>query len=167
MFFLKYLEREISIHPSFFGREMEDRLRERLFADMEGSCNGEYYIICVIDIYNISPGRVKPGRGEANFTINYRAILWKPFKGETLDCAVTNVKPQGVFCDAGPLTVFVSKLHLPADMKHNPDAPNPQFSNAAGDSIEKGSAVRVQLIGLRSDVGQMFAIGKMSANWFG
>lgn len=88
MFFLKYLEREISIHPSFFGREMEDRLRERLFADMEGSCNGEYYIICVIDIFNISPGRVKPGRGEANFTISYRAILWKPFKGETVSLRI-------------------------------------------------------------------------------
>jgi DNA-directed RNA polymerase II subunit RPB7 len=88
MFFLKYLEREISIHPSFFGREMEDRLRERLFADMEGSCNGEYYIICVIDIFNISPGRVKAGRGEANFTISYRAILWKPFKGETVSAMV-------------------------------------------------------------------------------
>lgn len=84
MFFIRYLEREISIHPSFFGREMEERLRERLFADMEGSCNGEYYIICVMDIYSISPGRIKPGRGDANFVISYRAILWKPFKGETV-----------------------------------------------------------------------------------
>lgn len=52
-------------------------------------------------------------------------------------------------------------------MKYNPDATPPQFSNGAGDSIEKGSAVRVQLIGLRSDVGNMYAIGKMSAAWFG
>ena len=88
MFFIKYMEREISIHPSFFGRDMEARLRERLFADMEGSCNGEYYIICVIDITTISPGRVKPGRGEAVFTISYRAILWKPFKGETVSLKI-------------------------------------------------------------------------------
>ena len=27
-----------------------------------------------------------------------------------IDCAVTSIKPQGVFCDAGPLTVFVSKV---------------------------------------------------------
>lgn len=84
MFFLKHLEHEIAIHPSFFGREVDERLRQRLFADMEGSCNGEYYIICVIDVSKISPGRVKPGRGEAIFTIDYRAILWKPFKGETV-----------------------------------------------------------------------------------
>jgi DNA-directed RNA polymerase II subunit RPB7 len=84
MFFLKYLEREIAMHPSFLGRNMDQFLRQRLLADVEGSCTGEYYVVCVIDIYNISPGKVKPSRGEAVFTINYRAILWKPFKGETV-----------------------------------------------------------------------------------
>lgn len=51
---------------------------------MEGSCNGEYYVVCIMDIYNISPGKLRPGRADAFFTINYRAILWKPFKGETV-----------------------------------------------------------------------------------
>lgn len=129
MFFLRYLEREISIHPSFFGNSVHQRLKDQLYADLEGSCNGEYYIVCIMDIYNISAGRVRPGSGDAHFTILYRAILWKPFKGETvrivtarhtlpyilttdlqIDCAVSSIKPQGVFCEAGPLTVFVSKL---------------------------------------------------------
>lgn len=52
-------------------------------------------------------------------------------------------------------------------MKHNPDATPPSYSNKEGDIIEKGSAVRVQVIGLRSDVGNIYAIGKMSAAWFG
>lgn len=52
-------------------------------------------------------------------------------------------------------------------MKYNQAATPPNFSNAQGETIDKGSAVRVQLIGLRSDVGNMYAIGKMSANWFG
>jgi len=167
MFFLRYLEREINIHPSFFGNTIYDRLKDQLYADLEGSCNGEYYIICIMDIYNISPGKVNPGSGEATFVINYRAIVWKPFKGETIDCQVTSVKPQGVFCEAGPLTVFVSRTHLPPDMTYNPDATPPQYSNGQAEVIEKGSAVRIQLIGLRSDVGAIYAIGKMSAVWFG
>lgn len=57
--------------------------------------------------------------------------------------------------------------HLPKDMKYSPDAAPPQYSNGQGDVIEKGSVVRVQLIGLRSDVGNMYAIGKMSSAWFG
>jgi DNA-directed RNA polymerase II subunit RPB7 len=84
MFFLRYLERELNIHPSFFGNNVHDRLKDRLYADMEGSCNGEYYVVCIMDIYNISPGKVMPGSGEATFVILYRAILWKPFKGETV-----------------------------------------------------------------------------------
>jgi DNA-directed RNA polymerase II subunit RPB7 len=84
MFFLRYLEREINIHPSFFGNNVHDRLKDQLYADMEGSCNGEYYVVCIMDIYNISPGKVTPGSGEATFVILYRAILWKPFKGETV-----------------------------------------------------------------------------------
>lgn len=84
MFFLRYLEREISIHPSFFGQGIPERLKDQLYADLEGSCNGEYYIICIMDIYNISAGRTRPGSGEAHYTILYRAILWKPFKGETV-----------------------------------------------------------------------------------
>jgi len=52
-------------------------------------------------------------------------------------------------------------------MRYNPDATPPQYSNDRGDIIEKGSAVRVQLIGLRSDVGNMYAVGKMGGQWFG
>ncbi|RMD42654.1 hypothetical protein DV735_g2479, partial [Chaetothyriales sp. CBS 134920] len=167
MFFLEYLDRDISVHPTFFGKEIEQNLRDQLYRDMEGHCNGEYYIVCIMDIHNISPGKIQPGLGEAHFTINYRAILWKPFKGETIDCVVTSVKPQGVFCEAGPLGVFVSKVHLPEGMTYQPDATPPQFADSRNDSIQKGSAVRVQIIGLRSDVGAMHAIGKMSAEWFG
>ena len=84
MFFLKYLEREMKIHPSFFASNVNEILKGQLFSEMEGSCNGEYYIVCILDIFNISAGKVRPGSGEAFFTILYRAILWKPFKGETV-----------------------------------------------------------------------------------
>ncbi|KPI45299.1 DNA-directed RNA polymerase II subunit rpb7 [Cyphellophora attinorum] len=167
MFFIRQLQREISIHPSFFGRDMEDRLKDELYSSMEGTCNGEYYIICVMDITNLSEGKVKLGRGEANFVIDYRAIVWKPFKGETVDCAVVNVKSQGLVCEVGPMNIFVSERQMAPDMKYNGTATPPNYSNNSGDTIEKGSAVRVQLMGLRSDVGSMFAIGKMKDNWFG
>ena len=86
MFFLRYLEREINIHPTFFTKDLNDRLRDQLYNDLEGSCNGEYYIICIMDIHSISMGKIRPGTGDASFTIRYRAILWKPFKGETVGC---------------------------------------------------------------------------------
>lgn len=84
MFFLKYLERDCNVHPTFFGKQIEENLRDQLYTDMEGTCNGEYYTICIMDIYKISAGKIHPGAGRADFTISYRAIVWKPFKGETV-----------------------------------------------------------------------------------
>lgn len=84
MFFLYELERTISLHPSFFGPRVNERLQDKLLADVEGTCNGQYYIICVVDIIEISEGRVMPGTGIANYIVRYRTVVWRPFKGETV-----------------------------------------------------------------------------------
>lgn len=84
MFFLRELEREITLHPSFFGPRTKEYLTTRLHEDVEGSCNGQYYIITVLDAVSISEGRVVPGSGVAEYTIHYRAVVWRPFKGETV-----------------------------------------------------------------------------------
>jgi hypothetical protein len=57
---------------------------------------------------------------------------------------------------------------MKAGMTYNPDTMPAQFSNARGDEIiEKGTAVRIQIMGLRSDVDAIMAIGKMADSWFG
>lgn len=57
---------------------------------------------------------------------------------------------------------------MKAGMTYNPDTMPPQFSNARGDEvIVKNTAVRVQIMGLRSDVNAIMAIGRMSDSWFG
>lgn len=84
MFFIHFLERVLTLHPSFFGPQVKEYLINRLTEDVEGTCTGDYYIVCVMDTFNISEGRVIPGSGVAEYTIVYRAIVWKPFKGETV-----------------------------------------------------------------------------------
>lgn len=84
MFFIHELQRTITLHPSYFGPHMRDYLVHKLHADVEGSCTGRYFIICVIDYDNITLGRIIPGKGDAEFTITYKAVVWRPFKGETV-----------------------------------------------------------------------------------
>ena len=91
MFFLRYLSRELDIHPSFFANNVNQFLTNQLYNDLEGHCNGEFYIICIMDVTNISAGKVMPGSGRAYFTMDYRAIIWKPFKGETVGHAVRKI----------------------------------------------------------------------------
>jgi DNA-directed RNA polymerase II subunit RPB7 len=82
MFFIHQLERTITMHPSNIGPGITDRLADQLMKDVEGTNTGNYYIICVMDVPEISDGRVIPGNGFAEYTVSYRAVVWKPFKGE-------------------------------------------------------------------------------------
>ena len=83
MFFIMDLQHTMKLHPSYFGPNIRQFLRQKLIADVEGTCNGQYgYIICVLDDNDlrIPPGKIIPGQGSAEFRVRYRAIVWKPFK---------------------------------------------------------------------------------------
>ena len=57
-----------------------------------GTCSGEFgYIIAVINVIDIGKGMVLVGSGQAEFITRYRAIVYKPFKGEVVDAVVNNV----------------------------------------------------------------------------
>ena len=67
-------------------------MRERLYADVEGTCTGsDGYIVAVIGISAIGHGTIEPGSGQATFEVSYSAIVYRPFKGEVLDGSVVSV----------------------------------------------------------------------------
>jgi DNA-directed RNA polymerase II subunit RPB7 len=74
---------------------MANHLESKLYADVEGTCSGRFgYIISVIGILDIGRGTVVSGTGmggQAEFVTRYRAIVFKPFKGEVVDGVVNNV----------------------------------------------------------------------------
>ena len=84
MFFLYNMERRVTLHPSYFGRNMHDLVTNKLLKDVEGTCAGNYYIVSIMDAFDISDGKIIPGNGLAEFTVRYRAVVWRPFKGETV-----------------------------------------------------------------------------------
>jgi DNA-directed RNA polymerase II subunit RPB7 len=88
----KELTHTISLHPSYFGPNMQVQLKDKLYADVEGTCTGRYgYVITVLSLHNIGKGKILPGSGLAEFKVNYQAIVFKPYKGEVLDAIVTTV----------------------------------------------------------------------------
>lgn len=71
---------------------MVDYLESKLSADVEGTCSGKFgYIISVLNVIDVGKGIVLPGNGQAEFVARYRAIVFKPFKGEVLDGVVGEV----------------------------------------------------------------------------
>ena len=117
------------LHPSYFGPRMQQYLESKLYSDVEGTCSGQFgFIIAVVSISDIGKGMVVPGNGQAEFITRYRAIVFKPFKGEVVDGIVHNVTrvripprfphailidrsvcQMGIFAEVGPLNCFVSQ----------------------------------------------------------
>lgn len=88
----KELTHTILLHPSYFGPRMLQFLESKLYSDVEGTCSGQFgYIIAVVSILDIGKGMVLSGNGQAEFVTRYRAIVFKPFKGEVVDGVVKNV----------------------------------------------------------------------------
>ncbi|KAG1897165.1 RNA polymerase Rpb7 [Suillus fuscotomentosus] len=157
MFFIKELTHTILLHPSYFGPRMLQFLESKLYSDVEGTCSGAFgYIIAVVSILDIGKGMVLSGSGQAEFITRYRAIVFKPFKGEVM----------GFFADVGPLTVFVSHQLIHPDMKFDPTSNPPSFASE-DQIIEKNTRVRLKIVGTRVDATEIFAIGTIKEDHLG
>lgn len=65
-------------------------------------------------------------------------------------------------------SVLIPWLQLiSSDIKFDPNATPWQWTDNEDQVIEKGAQVRVKLIGLRSDVGSMYAIGSIKEDYLG
>ena len=86
-------------------------LESKLYSDVEGTCSGQFgYIIAVVSMSDIGNGIVLPGSGQAEFVARYRAIVFKPFKGEVVDGVVNNVTKVRQFTFfKGPKTLIISR----------------------------------------------------------
>ncbi|KAJ1950037.1 DNA-directed RNA polymerase II subunit [Linderina macrospora] len=167
MFFHKELNHTITLHPSFLGPQMKTFVTDKLYRDVEGTCTGRYgYIVAVIAILEIKMGRILPGTGSAEFDVRYSAIVFKPYKNEVVDAVVSTVNKMGFFADVGPLQVFVSQHLIPADMEFDPNG-NPPSYHSEEQKVEKGTLVRIKIVGTRIDATEIFAIGTIKEDYLG
>lgn len=86
------LEHEILLHPKYFGPQLMETVKQKLYTEVEGTCTGKYgFVIAVTTIDNIGSGLIQPGQGFVVYPVKYKAIVFRPFKGEVLDAVVTQV----------------------------------------------------------------------------
>lgn len=167
MFFIKDLEKTIQLHPSYFGPLIRQHIHRELLLKEEGSNTGKYSVICILDTFEITDGHVMPGSGYAEYIVHYRAIVWKPFRGEVVDGIVTSVLPSGFFVDVGALQCFVARPSIPSDIKFDANATPPQWTDNADQVIQTDTQVRIKIKGLRTEVDKMFAVGTMKEDYLG
>ncbi|RKP22493.1 hypothetical protein SYNPS1DRAFT_33589 [Syncephalis pseudoplumigaleata] len=167
MYFLKELSHTVQLHPMYFGPRMHEYVEMRLRAEVEGSCSGRYgYVVAVLHLSKMSRGRVLPNIGLADLHARYTAVVFKPFKGEVVDGIVTTVNKMGFFADVGPLQVFVSTHLIPADLNYDPNGDQPCYTSE-DQLIQKGSLIRLKIVGTRMDATEIFAIGTIKEDYLG
>ncbi|TKR93396.1 hypothetical protein L596_007862 [Steinernema carpocapsae] len=61
MFFHLSLSHEICLHPKYFGPNLMETVKTKLFNEVEGTCSGKHgFIIAVTTIDNIGHGIIQP-----------------------------------------------------------------------------------------------------------
>lgn len=57
--------------------------------------------------------------GEALFTVSFKALVFRPFKGEVLDGVVKGIERVGIECQVGSLEIFIPHTKIPLSMVYN------------------------------------------------
>jgi DNA-directed RNA polymerase II subunit RPB7 len=75
------------------------------------------FVIAVTTIDNIGAGIIQPGQGFVVYPVKYKAIVFRPFKGQVLDAVVTQVNKvkfdlQSIFFKLTIINVITSSIEL-------------------------------------------------------
>ncbi|RMX40822.1 hypothetical protein pdam_00006499 [Pocillopora damicornis] len=109
------------------------------------------FIIAVTTIDNIGVGHIQPGRGFVVYPVKYKAIVFRPFKGEVLDAVVMQVNKS-----------------IPSDMDFDPNSNPPCYKTRDEDNvIQQDDEIRLRIVGTRVDANDIFAIGSLMDDYLG
>ncbi|AFM98695.1 RNA polymerase II subunit 7 [Encephalitozoon hellem] len=152
MFFVRDFVQNIHLSPSYLGPNIQTLIEEYLLTKVEGSCSSSGYVVMVLSIDEISESRIIL-TGETIFTVKYKALTLKPFKGEIIDANVVETNKMGVFASVGPLTVFISNHQIPNFLLEN--------------EITKDVMIRLKIIGTKIDSTKIYAVGTLNDDSLG
>ncbi|KAI0988606.1 hypothetical protein GJ496_004525 [Pomphorhynchus laevis] len=169
MFFHISLERDILVHPRFFGPNLMNTIRQILLSEVEGHCMGRFgFIVAVTGIDSVRGGYVQSGRGLVLYPVKYKAIVFRPFKNEVVDAVITQVTKVGIFCKIGPLTCYISNRSIPADMEFDPNSNPPRYRKKDEDlHLQLEDEIRLKIIGYRVSSQDFFAVGSLLDDFLG
>lgn len=169
MFYHVSIQQSIDLEPMYFGPKLRDTICLKITDKVEGTCSPKHgYILAVLKVDEVTKGKIRQdGSGFATFKATFQCITFRPFKGEVLDCVVSQVNKMGFFADAGPLQIFVSSHLIPDDYEYSSVNGDAFVSTDATSQIKEGTEVRIKIVGVRADPHDMFCIGTMKEGWLG
>ena len=59
---------------------------------------------------DISDGRIQDTTGDVIYKVKFKALVFRPFRGEVLDGEVTQIDDNGFMIESGPFKSFISTM---------------------------------------------------------
>ncbi|KAF8248720.1 hypothetical protein K440DRAFT_649790 [Wilcoxina mikolae CBS 423.85] len=110
MFMLSSFSDLVIVHPEDFSKQTVDALEDQInakYADKVvynvGLC------ICLFDIVKVSEGKVGHGSGSAHINVQFRLIVFRPFKGEVMTGRISSSSQSGI----NVRTEFFDEIFIP------------------------------------------------------
>ncbi|KAH3743333.1 DNA-directed RNA polymerase II subunit RPB7 [Pelomyxa schiedti] len=169
MFFHMKLRLLLRLEPRHFGRDMQARITQRLYQEVEGKCVGRYgYIVAVTSIEKIGLGKIQDGSGCCVFPVEYKAIVFRPIHNEIMLSVVSQVADHGVWADAGPLQLFVSRMQMPTDLRYDKNCSPPAWvADEMPIKLCDNSEMRVKITGSNMRASDISCVGSINEDFLG
>ncbi|KAJ6257713.1 DNA-directed RNA polymerase III subunit rpc8 [Drechslerella dactyloides] len=112
MFILTRLTDLVTIQPSSFTIPTRQALEDQLNARYANKVIHKIGLaICLYDILKSSDGLIGPGSGAVNVNVEFRLIVFRPFKGEVIAGRISNSTPHGIHVRLD----FFDEIFIPKD----------------------------------------------------
>lgn len=106
MFFVVHIERYIAVPPDSLGPNLFPFINSKL-NQLLGMCTINHgYLITIFKIDSIANGIVNAS-GDGVFTVAFKGLVYRPFKGEVCDAIATGVERVGIELAIGCLKVLI------------------------------------------------------------
>jgi len=167
MYFMAKLSIHLMVEPKYCGpgyhRHVEKTLREKFDATLIERVGWVVAVKSAGNAVFIGSAKCQDGTGMLLVPVGFEALMYKPYKNEVLDCQVTEVVQVGVFAEAGPLTVFVSKDNMKKGWSYQGSDDEPLFtSEDNAEVIKKSTTIRVKLLGTKEEENRLFAVATLN-----
>ncbi|WEU39715.1 MAG: DNA-directed RNA polymerase [Candidatus Odinarchaeum yellowstonii] len=147
MYKLLTVRDNIRIPPSRFGEEIEKVSLEILREAYEGTMTTELgFIVAVIKILELGPGKIIPGDGATYHSVVFEALAFKPELQQIVEGEVVEVVDFGVFIRLGPLDGLCHVSQVTDDFISYDQKRSALLGKESGRILSVGDHVRARII---------------------
>lgn len=164
MFYLTNLTKDLSIFPSNNNIDIKTLISKKV-KDLEGNINrSDGYIVSILEFKYTDGGIVDTDVGSINFKVDYKSITFKLIKGEIIKTIILFMNEHGIFCNIGPIKIFISRYTLKDDWLYDID--KNIWSSKKHDKILKiDDVVIVNILETRINSNEIVSIGTLNCKY--